>query len=332
MIAPVEMRQARPMTLHGGASSTTTEVWEMLSACRDGDLDRMLQLITKRPELSTCQYNYTPPLHFAVREGHLPLVRVLVEHKALDPSYKAYPFGDSFLTMAQDRGYDEIARFLQDALANPDLTRKWVETGEIDYGQNKEQRQFDEAVHAGNLREVERLLNDRPDLARNELSSWAEGVLMMPAKKRDRSLLELLMRFGATVPALSKWGRFYYFVHDDIATFLLESGMSPRHMSWQEVTLLHDMAQSGDASKARLLLDHGADINAVDDEYRTTPLGMAARWGQRKMVACLLERGADPNRAGAAWSTPLAWAQKKGHGAVAADLRAAGATVPRAGG
>jgi ankyrin repeat protein len=96
-------------------------------------------------------------------------------------------------------------------------------------------------------------------------------------------------------------------------------------MSWHGVTLLHDMAQSGDVEKARLLLDHGADINAVDDEHRTTPLGMAARWGQRKMVALLLERGADPNKAGAAWSTPLAWAQKKQHGEVAADLRAAGA-------
>ena len=325
MIQPVEMRSTLPMTLHGGASSTTTDVWEMLSASRDGDLDGMTQLIARRRELSTCQFNYTPPLHFAVREGHLPLVRVLVEHKALDPSYKTYPFGESLLTMAQDRGDDEIARFLQDALANPDLTRKWVETGEIDYRQDEGQRQFDQAVHAGQLREVERLLNGRPDLARNELSSWAEGVLMMPAKNRDRPLLELLMRFGAQVPAMSKWGRFYYFVHDDIAAFLLENGMSPRHMSWHGVTLLHDMAQSGDVAKARLLLDHGADINAVDDEYRTTPLGMAARWGQRKMVALLLERGADPNKAGAAWSTPLAWARKKEHGAVASDLRAAGA-------
>jgi hypothetical protein len=163
MIQPVEMRSTLPMTLHGGASSTTTDVWEMLSASRDGDLDGMTQLIARRRELSTCQFNYTPPLHFAVREGHLPLVRVLVEHKALDPSYKTYPFGESLLTMAQDRGDDEIARFLQDALANPDLTRKWVETGEIDYRQDEGQRQFDQAVHAGQLREVERLLNGCPD-------------------------------------------------------------------------------------------------------------------------------------------------------------------------
>ena len=96
-------------------------------------------------------------------------------------------------------------------------------------------------------------------------------------------------------------------------------------MSWQHVTLLHDMAQNGDIAKARLLIDHGADLNAVDEEYRTTPLGMAARWGQRKMTAFLLERGADPNRTGATWSSPLTWAQKKGHKNIADDLIAAGA-------
>ena len=100
-------------------------------------------------------------------------------------------------------------------------------------------------------------------------------------------------------------------------------------MSWQHVTLLHDMAQKGDIAKARLLLDHGADINAVDEEYRSTPLGLAARWGQRKMAAFLLERGADPNKAGAAGSPPLAWAQKKGHVDVATDPVSGGA-APRA--
>lgn len=174
----------------------------MLTASRDGDLDRVTQLIARRPELSTCQYNYTPPLHFAVRDGHVPLVRALVAHKALDPHYKTYPFGDSFLTMAQDRGHEEIAVLLQDALARPESTRKWVETGDIDYGQDDGQKRFDKAVHAGNLQDVERHLRERPELAGNELSSWAEGVLMMPARGRNCPMLELLMRFGAQVPTL----------------------------------------------------------------------------------------------------------------------------------
>ena len=39
---------------------------------------------------------------------------------------------------------------------------------------------------------------------------------------------------------------------------------------------------------------------------------MAFRWGHLEMVKFLLEKGTDPNKAGAPWATPLAWATKKG--------------------
>ena len=324
MLTPIEMRRTLPMTLHGGAKSTTTEVWAMLSACRTGDLPRAQELMAARPELATCQYNYTPPLHFAVREGYLPLVRALVDRSAYDPGYKSYPFGDTLLTIARDRGFDEIAAVLDSARARG-LAHKWIETGEIDYEQDAEQLRFDRAVHDGKRRDVERLLASRPELARNELSSWAEGVLMMPAKRRDRPMLDLLLEHGAQVPEMSKWGRFYYFKHDDIAALLLEHGMSAQHRTWHGVTLLHDMAQGGDLPKARLLIEHGAELDAIEDEYRSTPLGLAARWGRRSLVELLLARGANPNAAGAAWSTPLAWARAKSHGEIEQMLVAAGA-------
>ncbi len=304
--------------------SNTTEVWAMLRACSAGDVTQAQQLIEKCPELKTCQYNYTPPLHLAVREGHRDLVRMLVEGGAYDPGYKTYPFGDTLPTIARERGFDEIAAVLESALARG-LAHKWVDTGEIDYEPDDEQLRFDRAVHDGKRKDVERLLAARPELARNELSSWAEGVLMMPAKKRDRPMLELLLQHGAKVPDMSKWGRFYYFKHDDVAALLLAHGMSARHCTWHGVTLLHDMAQSGDIAKARLLLDNGAELDVIEDEYRSTPLGLAARWGRRPLVELLLERGASPNAAGAAWSTPLAWARKKGHFEIEQMLAAAGA-------
>jgi uncharacterized protein len=325
MLTPVEMQRTLPMTLHGGATSTTTEVWSMLAACYVGDASRAQELMEQRPALATCQYNYTPPLHFAVREGHLELVRVLVDRGAYDPGYKSYPFGDTLATIASDRGFDEIAAVLDSALARG-LAHKWIDTGEIDYEHDDEQLRFDRAVHDGKRKDVERLLAARPDLARNELSSWAEGVLMMPAKKRDRPMLDLLLQRGAAVPNMSKWGRFYYFKHDDVAAQLLAHGMSVRHRTWQGVTLLHDMAQSGDVAKTRLLLDNGAEIDAIEREYQSTALGLAARWGQRRLVELLLERSASSNAAGAAWSTPLAWARKKGHAEIERMLVAAGAT------
>ena len=324
MIQPAEMRKTLPIALHGGVRSTTTEVWQTLCASRDGDLERVKVLCASRPELSTCQYNYTPPLHFAVREGHLPLVRELVERGALDPTYTTHPFQDSLVTIANDRGHHQIAALLADCLGNAAMTHRKGDTGLIDYGMDDTQRRFEKAVHANDLREAERLLKDRPELAREETSSWGEGVLAIPANRGWREMIELVMRYGARVPDVSKWAPEYYFKHYDIAAFLMANGMNPNHMSWQHVTLLHDMAQRGNIPKARLLLDHGAEMNPVDEEYRSTPLGLAARWGHRKMVAFLLERGADPKKAGAPWATPLAWARKKGFSEIADDLSLGG--------
>ena len=102
--------------------------------------------------------------------------------------------------------------------------------------------------------------------------------------------------------------------------------MSPNVMSWQRVTILHDMAQKGFINKVDLLIKHGADLNSIDDAYRSTPLGLAARWGHVEMVKYLLKQGADINKAGAPWATPLALAKKKGHNKIDEVLIKAGAT------
>ena len=222
--------------------------------------------------------------------------------------------------MALDRGHSEIAALLTGYLGRPDLLQKRGDTGAIDYGLDDIQRRFEKSVHKNDLRETARLLADRPALALDETASWSEGVLMMPANRGWREMLELLMQHGARVPDVSKWAPEYYFKHYDIAAYLMAHGMNPNHMSWQHVTLLYDMAQRGNIPKARLLLSHGADINALDEEYRSTPLGLAARWGHGKMVAFLIERGADVQKAGASWATPLAWARNKGFTDIASEL------------
>ena len=120
MLAPIEMRRALPMTLHGSGVTMTTEVWSMLVASEAGDLELVARLVAHRPELRTCQFHYTSPLHLAVREGHVALVKELVAAGAFDPAYKSYPFGDDLLTMARDREYDEIAGILEDAAHDPE--------------------------------------------------------------------------------------------------------------------------------------------------------------------------------------------------------------------
>ena len=63
-----------PMELSNGVICSTTKVWQILQASNQGDLNVVKKLVSECPELVYAQYNYAPPIHFAVREGHLVLV------------------------------------------------------------------------------------------------------------------------------------------------------------------------------------------------------------------------------------------------------------------
>src|SRR5688572_23304565 len=544
MIRPAELAESRPYTLADGRVVSTDDVWRMFVATRAGVIEEVRSMVAKMPGLALVEYNYTPPIHFAVREGHLDLTEFLIDRGADFAGYKTYPFGDALLTMAEDREHVDVAihlreklsrRFkvaagtndiieaaragdidrvraelardpklagvsnevgdtalhhaahsgdlemvelLLDAGADPDaargdgyrplhmalmpnwlvgvpaerqaviaslllskgarytvyiavlrhdvqfvrdalrrdsalaneedtnhhrplsaaarindvaLTRLLLEHGAdpnlpeegaprghalwtavyerryelarllVVHGADPnamvessgtpmeharkdpellqlllahggvvesttdDKRRLEQLIDDRDFGGAERLLRANPELLRVDDMSWGDGVLAGPANAGDHEILALLIRLGARVPPVSKWAPYYYFKHEATAAFLLQHGMDPNHMNWHRFTLLHHMAADGEIGKARLLLDHGADIDAVDEEYRSTPLGVAARRGQRAAVALLLERAADPNLANAPWATPLAWARKKGHDDIASTLRDAGA-------
>jgi ankyrin repeat protein len=320
---PVEMRTRFMMRLRDDSGVPTPEVWRMLIASRDGDLAQVRELVTAWPTIVKSAYGYTTPLHLAVREGRLDVVRFLAAHGAVNPKYVTHPYNETLLTVADDRGYAEIALVLTEYGPAADPDRPADESGHIEYETDFERRRFERlvAVNAAGL--VEKMLEKRPELATDPFAFWSEGTLMAPAGSHHREMIELLMKYGARVPAMTKWGATHYFKHEDLAAFFLDRGMDPNHMNCHRTTLLHDMARLGEIRKATLLLDRGAAIDAVDEEFRSTPLGFAARWGQLEMVAFLLERGADPVKSGAPWATPLAWARRKGHEAIARELASA---------
>lgn len=325
MIQPPELKLNLPIKLANGVISNTSKVWEVLVASHEGNVEAIQNLVATCPELIYAQYNYTPPIYFAVREGHLELVKYLLEQGAHDPNYKIYPFQESLQTIARDRGYTEIAGLLDTYASDPSLQKYRGDNGEILYNRTDLQKEFEQAVDAANLEKTESILKIHPEFATDNTFFWSEGILNFAAKENNRKMIDLLMAYGAKVPEVLKWAQFYYFEHPDGAAYLLEKGMSPNTMSWHQVTILHDMAQKGNLSKAALLVKHGAEINPVDDEYQSTPLGLAVKWGNVDMVKYLLEQGADPNKAGAPWATPLAWARKKGHVEIEAILLKAGA-------
>jgi hypothetical protein len=316
MVQPIELKLDLPMKLSNAVVSTTAKVWNILVASKRGDLEAVKRSSDECHELLYAQYNYTPPIHFAVREGHYDLVNYLLEQGAHDPKYKIYPFQESLQTIANDRGYNDIESLLNEYAANSSLQKYKGDNGEIHYNRSELQLEFEHAVDKNGYKKVEAILKEYPEFAKDETYFWGEGILLFAAKGNNQKMMELLLSYGAKVPSVLKWAQFYYFERYESAAYLMEKGMNPNVMSWQHVTLLHDMAQKGETQKAELLLKYGADINPVDEEYQSTPLGMAARWGQTEMVEYLISKGADTKKSGAPWSTPLAWARKKGHGQI----------------
>ena len=68
--------------------------------------------------------------------------------------------------------------------------------------------------------------------------------------------------------------------------------------------------------------------SAAVPNYRSPPLAWAARGGLPDMVDLLLSRGAPTHLPDdEPWATPLAWAMRRAHGAIAERLRQAGATA-----
>ena len=84
-------------------------LWRLFEASASGDMEAVKHLVEARPELVNAQYNYTPAIHFAVREGRLDVAEYLIDRGAETVDYRSYPFQDSLLTIAEDRE-DSVGR------------------------------------------------------------------------------------------------------------------------------------------------------------------------------------------------------------------------------
>lgn len=122
---------------------------------------------------------------------------------------------------------------------------------------------------------------------------------------------------------------------------LIDAGIDPgqrNHRSGRaDFTILHHLAARacnpsiyGHTAEevvefARILVDSGAEVDALESQLCSTPLGWAARYGQIELCRFLLSRGADANGGDAAWARPLAWARRYGHDNIVDLLQDAGA-------
>lgn len=126
-------------------------------------------------------------------------------------------------------------------------------------------------------------------------------ALMIAAGKGHRPVVALLLKDGAD-PNLRGYDKDIVlrdaaapYIDLKITKLLIAHGADVNAADNGGGTALQVAACRGNLAVAKLLLDAGADINAANG-YHGDPLPCAILHGQSKMVDFLLKRGADPRR------------------------------------
>ncbi len=317
-------------------------------AAYKGDIARVRELVDRDPSIANRvdPYNsYYPgcgaPLKNGAVGGHLEIVRLLLERGA-DPNLAEEgiaPHGHA-LYSAVYHGHYEIARLLLEhgAYPNPEVESSadavWIAIRNGDarmlqllggYGATWKipnsldgpltyegivatgvGRAINVLAYYGDLAAAEPLLADNPALADDP------EVLAAAAGQGFEAFVRLLLQHR---PDLAR--RVTVARPREMALLLFQQGMDPNRPNWLGATPLHHFAANGQLEDAALFLDHGADLHARDEEWRSTPLAWAAREGQTRLVEFLLRRGAKTTLPDyPPWATPRAWATKRGHAGI----------------
>lgn len=293
------------------------DTWPLLSAAYTGDVDVVKQILDADPTMIRVQFAYYEPLHYAVRGGSLQMVKLLLERGAHPKAAGWNHLGDETpIRKALDRNLVDIAKLLMDA-AGQMSEYVWAEEKEKS---PEQQLQVDFDIACGftpDLRLVEKTLTSRP--------LWATRGLYEAVHHNRIEIANLLFDAGANVFGSMPYACWFTpLMHAlrypqprwEMAELLFEKEVAVNGVNGLGASALHMIVLQGTSEAVYWLLDHGADINYIEPEFCSTPLGWAARWGRTAMAKLLLERGADERLAGAEWSTPMYWALHKGHAAI----------------
>jgi ankyrin repeat protein len=285
-----------------------------------GDQERVAHLLKKDSTLARrLDSARGSPLSYAAREGHLHIVRLLLEHGA-DPNMPedSAPEGAALFN-ACCGNHIEVARLLLEHGANPNagtdssgccLTISAVYHGEKAKPLQKLLRQHGayQPPYAMSLQELKKAIRDAPQAVAHE-----EFFACLLAK-RNAKLLDHYFASYPTAP-VRLWSGAYP-RSPKLVRRLLHHGLAPDCPDWLGRTFLHFCAANADQAIAELFLKAGAEINIRDLESKGTPLAIAIRSSvaqekpkqaerRRKMVEFLLKRGAAPNLPGdEPWATP----------------------------
>uniref|UniRef100_A0A336MJP7 CSON002080 protein n=1 Tax=Culicoides sonorensis TaxID=179676 RepID=A0A336MJP7_CULSO len=233
-------------------------------AAKDGHIEIVRELLNRGAKVDNATKKGNTALHISSLAGKLDVIQLLVQHGASVNVQSQNGFTP--LYMAAQENHDECVKYLLAKGANPALA---TEDGFTPLAV---------AMQQGHDKVVAVLLE-----------SDAKGKVRLPA-----------LHIAAK--------------KDDVkaAALLLENDHNPDISSKSGFTPLHISAHYGNVDVANLLIEKGADVNFTA-KHNITPLHVACKWGKTNMVNLLIPKGAKIDAVTRDGLTPLHCAARSGH-------------------
>jgi len=275
----------------------TVSAWaasDVADAAAKGNRGAVQALLQRKADVNAPQPDGTTALHWAVRADNAELVDILLRAGA-DPK-AANEDGATPMLLATLNGNAPIVEKLIKAGADPNAPLT---------AENNTALML--ASRTGKIEAVQVLLDHGAKTDARE--TWGDTTaLMWAVAYKHPDITKLLIDRGADVNAKTKFvpnttGRGF----EGTTPTDPVPGQGPLEQSGGLITPLLFAAREGDLASARILLDAGADVNALTGDGKG-PLGLAIFSGNYELASFLIDRHANVNQPDAQGFTPLCWA------------------------
>ncbi|KAM0513509.1 hypothetical protein ACHAPE_007771 [Trichoderma viride] len=245
----------------------------MDTAAAEGNLNVVATLL-EAETAATTDIRYGKLLYNASRRGIFSLTLLLLR-KGVDPRSMGED-GNTALHAASAHGHREIAKLLLEYGANFNAQGA---NGSALYA----------AVKNRFLDIVDILLNEGADI---NAQGEEEDMLHTAIENGSVDIIRLLLKHGADLNAPTPNGSALYAAVKSGSIEIVYSLLQRANVTAQgEGDIIHTAIENGSADITRLLLEHGADVNAQG--VNGSALNAAIKLGSEDIIQLLLEYGAD---------------------------------------